>query len=126
MHVLSLVVLLLTRSANWSNQFAAPIRPVCVLFSALFILLRAITCHLHHVPLYDTFTLVCPHNLRNIRGAPWFFLNMCKWHFKAIFNTLVVMHTSRGSSSYISEFKTLLIILYEAFIGLSSITKRGG
>jgi hypothetical protein len=70
--------------------------------------------------------LFAPHNLRNIGGAPWFFLNICKWCFKAIFNTLVVMHTFRESSSYISEFKTLLIILYEALIGFASITKKGG
>jgi hypothetical protein len=67
--------------------------------------------------------LFASHNLRNIGGAPWLFLNMCKWHFKAIFNTLVVMHTFRGG---ISEFKTLFIILYEALIGLSSIIKKGG
>jgi hypothetical protein len=34
------------------------------------------------------------------------------------------MHIFRGSS-YISEFKTLLNIIYEALIGLSSITKKG-
>jgi hypothetical protein len=81
---------------------------------------------MHHVSLYGTFTLVAPNKLRSIGGAPWFFLNMCKWHIKAIFNILVVMHIFRGSSSYISEFKTLLIILYEALIRLPSITKKGG
>jgi hypothetical protein len=35
------------------------------------------------------------------------------------------MHIFRGGSSYISEFKTLLNIIYEALIGLSSITKKG-
>jgi hypothetical protein len=35
------------------------------------------------------------------------------------------MHIFRGCSSYISKFKTLLKIIYEALIGLSSITKTG-
>jgi hypothetical protein len=35
------------------------------------------------------------------------------------------MHIFRGSFSYISEFKTILKIIYEALIGLSSITKKG-
>jgi hypothetical protein len=35
------------------------------------------------------------------------------------------MHIFRGSSSYISEFKTLLNISYEVLIRLSSITKKG-
>jgi hypothetical protein len=35
------------------------------------------------------------------------------------------MHIFRGSSSYISEFKILLDIMYEALIRLSSITKKG-
>jgi hypothetical protein len=35
------------------------------------------------------------------------------------------MHIFRGSFSYISEFKTILQIIYEALIGLSSITKKG-
>jgi hypothetical protein len=35
------------------------------------------------------------------------------------------MHILRGSFSYISEFKTLLKIIYEALIMLSSITKKG-
>jgi hypothetical protein len=35
------------------------------------------------------------------------------------------MHIFRGSFSYISEFKTILKIIYEASIGLSSITKKG-
>jgi hypothetical protein len=34
------------------------------------------------------------------------------------------MHIFRGSFSYISEFKTILKIIYEASIGLSLITKR--
>jgi hypothetical protein len=34
------------------------------------------------------------------------------------------MHIFRGSFSYISEFKTILKIIYEASIGLSSITKK--
>jgi hypothetical protein len=36
-----------------------------------------------------------------------------------------VMHIFRGSFSYISEFKTILKIIYEALIMLSSITKNG-
>jgi hypothetical protein len=35
------------------------------------------------------------------------------------------MHIFRGSFSYISEFKTILKIIYEALIELSSITKKG-
>jgi hypothetical protein len=35
------------------------------------------------------------------------------------------MHIFKGSFSYISEFKTILKIIYEASIGLSSITKKG-
>jgi hypothetical protein len=35
------------------------------------------------------------------------------------------MHIFRGSSSYIFEFKTLLNIIDEALIRLSSITKKG-
>jgi hypothetical protein len=34
------------------------------------------------------------------------------------------MHIFRGSSSYISKLKTLLKIIYEALIELSSITKK--
>jgi hypothetical protein len=35
------------------------------------------------------------------------------------------MHIFRGSFSYISEFKTILKMIYEALMGLSSITKKG-
>jgi hypothetical protein len=35
------------------------------------------------------------------------------------------MHIFRGSFSYISKFKTVLKIIYEALIVLSSITKKG-
>jgi hypothetical protein len=35
------------------------------------------------------------------------------------------MHIFRESSSYIFEFETLLTIIYEALIRLSSITKKG-
>jgi hypothetical protein len=35
------------------------------------------------------------------------------------------MHIFRGGFSYISEFKTILKIIYEALIVLSSITKKG-
>jgi hypothetical protein len=35
------------------------------------------------------------------------------------------MHILRGSFSYISEFKTILKIIFETLIGLSSITKKG-
>jgi hypothetical protein len=34
------------------------------------------------------------------------------------------MHTFRGSFSYISEFKTISKIIYEALIVFSSITKK--
>jgi hypothetical protein len=37
----------------------------------------------------------------------------------------VAMHIFRGSFSYISKFKTQLKIIYEAFIVLSSIIKKG-
>jgi hypothetical protein len=51
---------------------------------------------------------------------------MCKWRVYAIFDTLVVMHIFRGRFSYISEFETILKIIYEALSVLSSITKKGG
>jgi hypothetical protein len=35
------------------------------------------------------------------------------------------MHIFRGSFSYISEFKTILRIIYEVLIGMSPITKKG-
>jgi hypothetical protein len=34
---------------------------------------------MYHVFLYDTFTCFAPQELRDKGGAPWFFLNMCKW-----------------------------------------------
>jgi hypothetical protein len=41
------------------------------------------------------------------------------------FSKFVEMHIFRGSFSYISEFKTILKIIYEALIMLSSIIKKG-
>jgi hypothetical protein len=35
------------------------------------------------------------------------------------------MHIFKGSFSYISKFKTVLKIIYEALVILSSITKKG-
>jgi hypothetical protein len=68
--------------------------------------------------------LFAPHGLRDIGGVPWLFFEYVQMACLGHFDTLVIMHIFRGSSSYISEFKTLLNIFYEALIELSSITKK--
>jgi hypothetical protein len=90
-----LPLLLLIRSADRSNWFPQPVRPVwgvqedrsvrpvvrtgytgfCV-DSYPFILLCDNSCHMHHV---YYFTLILhPTKLRDIGEAPWFLLNICK------------------------------------------------
>jgi hypothetical protein len=83
-----LSVLLLTRLANWSNQFPTPFRPVwCVqevksvrpvvrnsqtnfvMLPIFFILLCVNFCHMHHVYLYDTFTLVSTPRIEGYRRS---------------------------------------------------------
>jgi hypothetical protein len=47
---------------NWSDRY-------CVVFCPLFILLCVISCHMHHVYLNDTFTLVSTPQIERYRGS---------------------------------------------------------
>jgi hypothetical protein len=58
-------------------------------------------------------------------GSSIFLLNMCKWHFQAIFETFINIHTFKGSFSCTSKFEIFFISVYEALMVFSSIIKNG-
>jgi hypothetical protein len=57
----------------------------CVASYSFFILLCVISCHMHHVYLYDTFTLVSTPQIERYRGSSMILIEyvrmMCLGHF---------------------------------------------
>jgi hypothetical protein len=56
------------RKSGRSDWFQESVRPVLCCFLSFFILLCVISCHMHHVYLYDTFTLVSTPQIERYRG----------------------------------------------------------
>jgi hypothetical protein len=80
---------------------------------------------MHHVYLYNTFTLVGTPQIERYRGNSMILIEYVQMACLGHFWNFSGNARFQGGFSYISEFKTKLKIIYEALIVLSSITKKG-